>query len=120
MDSGAAGNDVYFGYGIVKAAAADAYLTANGCAGDGGGEPGGDFTLSANGYKSKGVKKVDLTFNGAAGTNVDVYRDGSLIATTSASSTYTDSISAKGGGSYSYKACDEGTSTCTTEQTVVF
>ena len=120
MDSGAAGKDVYFGYGIVKASAADAYLTANGCAGDGGGEPGGDFTLSANGYKSKGVKKVDLTFNGAAGTNVDVYRDGSLIATTSASSTYTDSISAKGGGSYSYKACDEGTSTCTTEQTVVF
>ncbi|MPY21076.1 S8 family serine peptidase [Shewanella sp. YLB-07] len=120
MDSGAAGNDVYFGYGIVKAAAADAYLTANGCGGDGGGEPGGDFTLSANGYKSKGVKKVDLTFNGAAGTNVDVYRDGSLIVTTSASSTYTDSISSKGGGSYSYKACDEGTSTCTAEQTVVF
>ncbi len=120
MDSGAAGNDVYFGYGIVKAAAADAYLTANGCAGDGGTEPGGDFTLSANGYKSKGVKKVDLSFSGAAGSNVDVYRDGSMIATTSASSTYTDSISSKGGGSYTYKACDEGTSTCTAEQTVTF
>ncbi|MCJ8302480.1 S8 family serine peptidase [Shewanella sp.] len=120
MDSGAAGKDVYFGYGIVKASAADAYLTANGCAGDGGGEPGGDFTLSANGYKSKGVKKVDLTFNGAAGTNVDVYRDGSMITTTSASSTYTDIISSKGGGSYTYKACDEGSSSCTAEQTVTF
>ncbi|QFU21863.1 S8 family serine peptidase [Shewanella eurypsychrophilus] len=120
MDSGAAGNDVYFGYGIVKAAAADAYLTANGCAGDGGTEPGGDFTLSANGYKSKGVKKVDLSFTGAAGSNVDVYRDGSMIATTSASSTYTDSISSKGGGSYTYQACDEGTSTCTAEQIVTF
>ncbi|MBE7215541.1 S8 family serine peptidase [Shewanella benthica] len=120
MDSGAAGKDVYFGYGIVKASAADAYLTANGCAGDGGGEPGGDFTLSANGYKSKGVKKVDLTFNGAAGTNVDVYRDGSMITTTSASSTYTDIISSKGGGSYTYKACDEGSASCTAEQTVTF
>lgn len=121
MDSGTAGNDVYFGYGIVKAAAADAYLTANGCAGNGGGtEPGGDFTLSASGYKSKGVKNVDLSFSGAAGSNVDVYRDGSKIATTSASSTYTDSINTKGGGSYTYKACDEGTSTCTAEQTVIF
>ena len=121
MDSGAAGNDAYFGYGIVKAAAADAYLTANSCAGDGGGgEPGGDFTLSANGYKSKGVKKVDLSFSGAAGSNVELYRDGNKIATTSASSTYTDTITGKGGGSYSYKACDEGTSTCAAEQTVVF
>ncbi|MBW8185623.1 S8 family serine peptidase [Shewanella nanhaiensis] len=120
MDSGAAGNDVYFGYGIVKAAAADAYLTANGCAGDGGGEPGGDFALTADGYKSKGVKKVDLTVNGAAGSNVDLYRDGNKIATTSASSTYTDTISGKGGGTFTYKACDEGTTTCTAEQTVVF
>ncbi|QYJ92750.1 S8 family serine peptidase [Shewanella spartinae] len=127
MDSGAPGKDEYFGYGIVQAAAADAYLTANGCAGgdngggdNGGGNTGGDFTLSANGYKNKGVKTVDLTFSGAAGANVDVYRDGSKLATTSASSTYTDTINTKGGGTYVYKACDEGTSTCTAEQTVIF
>lgn len=120
MDVGAAGNDVYFGYGIVKAAAANAYLTANGCTGGDGGEPGGDFSLGANGYKSKGVKKVDLSFNGAAGSNVDVYRDGSIIATTSASSIYTDTITSKGGGSYTYKACDEGTTSCTREQVVIF
>ncbi len=30
-DAGAAGKDVYFGYGIVKAKAASDYLTANGC-----------------------------------------------------------------------------------------
>lgn len=33
MHPGALGKDVHFGYGIVKAAAADAYLTANGCEG---------------------------------------------------------------------------------------
>ncbi len=32
-DQGAAGRDDYFGYGIVKAKAADDYLTANGCTG---------------------------------------------------------------------------------------
>ena len=32
-DSGAAGKDDYFGYGIVKAKAASDYLTANGCSG---------------------------------------------------------------------------------------
>ncbi|MCG9696087.1 S8 family serine peptidase [Shewanella sp. Isolate11] len=125
MDSGASGHDEYFGYGIVQAAAADAYLTANGCAGgdnggDTGGETGGDFTISANGYKSRGVKNVDLTFSGAAGASVDVYRDGSQIATTSASTTYADVINTKGGGSYTYKACDAGTSTCTADVTVVF
>ena len=126
LDAGAAGNDVYFGYGIVQAAAADAYLTANGCAGgdngggDNGGGTGGDFSISANGYKSKGVKTVDLTFSGAAGSSVDVYRNGSQIATTSASTTYTDTITSKGGGSYTYKACDAGTSTCTADTTVVF
>ncbi|WP_196140946.1 S8 family serine peptidase [Aliikangiella sp. G2MR2-5] len=33
QDSGAAGKDDYFGYGIVKAKAASDYLTANGCSG---------------------------------------------------------------------------------------
>ena len=33
QDQGASGHDVYFGHGIVKAADADAYLMANGCAG---------------------------------------------------------------------------------------
>jgi serine protease len=39
-DQGASGRDDYFGYGIVKAAAANAYLTSNGCTGGTG--PGPD------------------------------------------------------------------------------
>ena len=34
-DSGAAGKDVYFGYGIVQAKAANDYLLQNGCGGGG-------------------------------------------------------------------------------------
>lgn len=41
QDAGAAGKDVYFGYGIVKAKAAYDYLTANGCTGGGTGGGGG-------------------------------------------------------------------------------
>ncbi|MCG7533854.1 S8 family serine peptidase [Pseudoalteromonas sp. OOF1S-7] len=118
QDSGAAGKDVYFGYGIVKAADADAYLTANGCAGGGN---GGDMQLSANGYKSKGNKYVDLNWQGATSSQVDIFRNGSKIVTTSNDNSYTDSISGKGGGSYTYQVCEQGsTSTCSETQTVVF
>ena len=46
QDAGAAGKDVYFGYGIVKAKAAYDYLSTHGCAGSssGGGDTGGGDT----------------------------------------------------------------------------
>jgi len=125
-DGGAPGNDVYFGYGMVKAAAADAYLTANGCAGgdngggDNGGGTGGDFTMSASGYKVQGRQRADLSWSGATSNNVDIYRDGSLIVTTSNDGAYTDNINRKGGGSYTYQICEEASSTCTTTVTVTF
>ncbi|GIU22293.1 S8 family serine peptidase [Shewanella schlegeliana] len=122
-DSGASGHDVYFGHGIVDAAAADAYLTANGCSGgDGGGDPGtGDgLSVTTNHYKQRGVKVVELNFSGAAGSSVDVYRNGTQIDTASSSATYTDRISTKGGGTYTYKACDSGTSTCSADVSVTF
>lgn len=125
-DGGAPGNDVYFGYGMVKAAAADAYLTANGCAGggngggDNGGGNGGDFTMSASGYKVQGRQRADLSWSGATSNNVDIYRDGSLIVTTANDGAYTDNINRKGGGSYTYQICEEASSTCTTTVTVTF
>jgi subtilisin family serine protease len=125
-DSGAAGKDVYFGYGIVQAADAVAYLTANGCAGgdNGGGNNGGGDTsisLTANGYKSRGVAYVDLNWNNAGTSNVDIYRNGSKIVTTANDNSYTDTINSKGGGSYAYQVCEQGSTTaCSTTQTVVF
>lgn len=52
QDAGAAGKDVYFGYGIVKAKAAYDYLSANGCAG--GGDTGGDTGGGDTGGSCKG------------------------------------------------------------------
>ncbi|GAA59405.1 subtilisin [Pseudoalteromonas sp. BSi20652] len=123
QDQGALGRDDYFGYGIVKAADADAYLTANGCAGGGGAEPEpvGDVTLSTSGYKSKGTKYVDLNWVGAATSHVDIYRNGSKITSTANTNSFTDRISTKGGGTYTYQICEsQSDSVCSNNSTVSF
>ncbi|MGZ9899276.1 S8 family serine peptidase [Shewanella gaetbuli] len=120
-DAGAAGKDVYFGYGIVKAAAAHAYLTANGC--EGGVTPpptGGDITLSLNGVKSRGAKFINLSFAGLSGSDVDVYRNGNNVATTANDGAYTDSLNTKSTLSYTYKVCEAGTTTCSAEESITF
>lgn len=122
LDAGAAGKDDYFGYGIVQAADADAYITANNIC-DGGTTPpptGGDFTLDASGYKSKGSNVVDLSWSGATSTNVDVYQNGSNIGSTANDGAVTINLNTKGGGTYTFEVCEEGTSTCSATATVVF
>ena len=81
----------------------------------------GGITLSATGDKVRGLKKADLEWTGASGTNVDVYRDGALIATTANDGSYTDNIDQRGGGSYIYQVCEAGgTLTCSAVATVTF
>jgi len=67
------------------------------------------ISLTVNGYKVKGWQHVDLTWSGAT-TNVDIYRDGALIASNVANSgSYTDAINTKGGGiTYTYRVCETG------------
>lgn len=84
--------------------------------GDGGGSS--DFSLSVSAYKVRGDKYADLTWSGANSTNVDVYRDGTLIATTANDGAYTDGPLGKGGGSATYQVCEEGTTTCSNEVSV--
>jgi hypothetical protein len=77
------------------------------------------ITMTASGYKVKGRQAVDLTWSGASGAQVDVHR-GSTIFTTANDGAYTDSIGAKGGGSYTYQVCEAGTSVCSQAQVVTF
>ncbi|KPV94822.1 Minor extracellular protease Epr precursor [Pseudoalteromonas sp. P1-9] len=119
LDGGTAGKDVYFGYGIVQAKAADDYLIANPCGGDGGGDPG-TTDLNITGYKVRGVQHVDLVWSGISGSSVDIYRNGTVVTSVSNNGEYTDNIGVKGGGSYTYKVCEAGTNQCTSEQSVVF
>ena len=81
---------------------------------------GDGITLTATGYKVKGRHKADLEWSGATGTNVDIYRDGVVVATTPNDGFYTDNIDNVGGGSYTYKVCETDGSACSNTVTVNF
>jgi PKD repeat protein len=78
------------------------------------------IALTATGYKAKGLQKVDLAWSGATGTNVDIFRNGGKIVTTSNDGAYTDAINKKGGGTYVYQVCEAGSSTCSNTVTAIF
>lgn len=85
------------------------------------GQEAGGFLLEATGYKTKGVKKVDLSWSGASSTHVDVYRDGRAIAVAVPDTgAYTDTVESKGGGTFTYQVCDAGLSTCSSTASVTF
>ncbi len=80
---------------------------------------GGDFTLSASGAKVRGVKVNDLAWNGSSASSFDIYLDGVILDTVSGTS-YTHNTGEKGGGSYSYQVCEQGTLTCSNTAVVTF
>jgi PKD repeat protein len=75
----------------------------------------GAISLTANGYKVKGVKYVDLTWTGATGVNVTIYRDGVPIATTANDGSYTDNLGKKARGTFTYQVCETDGSVCSNE-----
>lgn len=79
-------------------------------------------SLTARAYKVKNSNRVDLTWSGSPlVASVDVYRNGTKVTTTSNDGAHTDSMSAKnGGGSFTYKVCNAGTSDCSNEVTVTY
>ncbi len=77
------------------------------------------ISLSANGSKDKGVIVISLSWSGAS--NVDVFRDGSKIATVANGSSYSDNTGSKGSGTWTHKVCASGsTSNCSNTTTTVF
>ncbi|HUP59520.1 MAG TPA: chitinase N-terminal domain-containing protein [Thermoanaerobaculia bacterium] len=78
------------------------------------------ITLSVHGYKVKGLQKAYLSWSGATSTSVDVFRNGALITTTANDGAYTDNINVNGGGTYTYKVCEAGTTVCSNDATVTF
>ena len=78
------------------------------------------ITLAAHGYKVQGRHTVDLTWNGATSSNIDVYRNNVLVATTLNDRFYTDSPGGRGHATYTYRICNAGTQTCSNQVTVTF
>jgi hypothetical protein len=75
-------------------------------------QAGGPITLSAEKRRVAGINTVRLTWSGATSTDIDVYRDALLIATTANDGSYTDSTGDTGRARYKYRVCEAGTSTC--------
>jgi len=82
--------------------------------------PSGPITLSAAGRKVGGINTVRLTWSGVTSTDIDVYRNGTLIATTPNDGSYVDSTGDTGRAHYTYQVCEAGTQTCSDEETVAF
>ena len=79
------------------------------------------FALSTRGYKTRGVRAADLTWSGAGTSTVDVYRNNVRILTSTANDGFqTDGIGGKGAGTFTYRVCNAGTSTCSNNSTVTF
>jgi subtilisin family serine protease len=111
-DLGAAGRDTSYGFGLVQAKAALDYLNG------GGGTPApGAITLSVAKVKISRQNYARLTWSGASGTSVDVYRGATKVPTANDGS-YDDGPLTR--GTYAYKVCNTGTSTCSGEVTVRF
>jgi len=79
------------------------------------------ISLSTTGYKVKGKQKADLQWSGVTSSQVDIYRNNTLVANTLNDGLYTDNINQKGGGAYTYKVCEENTPlVCSNESIVTF
>jgi hypothetical protein len=78
--------------------------------------PPGGATLAA---KVSGTS-VRLAWSGLAATRTDVFRNGSRVATVTNRGSYTDRLSRKASGAYSYRVCAAGTTTCSATISVRF
>jgi PKD repeat protein len=77
--------------------------------------------LSANGYKVRGIKRVDLTWSGAEGDEVRLYRDGNHVQTVdNTGELLGHEWGGRGGGSYTFKICEVGAEVCSNVVTVSF
>ena len=81
-------------------------------------DPTVGINLNADWRKLGTVYYGDLTWSGATGMNVDVYRNDRLITTTANDGAHTDRIGKKA-GTYVYRVCEAGTSACSNEVTIV-
>ena len=80
----------------------------------------GPILLRGQGKKVGGINTSRLKWRGAMSANVDVYRDGVVIATTPNDGQYDDSTGTTGQASFMYKVCEAATQNCSSTVTVNF
>jgi hypothetical protein len=75
--------------------------------------------MTATGYAVK-RNRVYLSWSGAVGTDVDIYRDGSLLTTTANDGAYTDATKTRGSQTFEYQVCEAASLTCSPTVTLIF
>jgi hypothetical protein len=79
------------------------------------------ITLVAHGNRVHRILVIDLNWSGANSANVDIFRDGALIATVPNTGAYTDSTGNTGRhASYTYEVCEASTGNCSNQVTITF
>ena len=78
------------------------------------------YTLTVTGKVQGGRPKTTLTWSGATGANVDVYRNSAVIATTANDGSHTDQLAKNTHGTFTYKVCNAGTSTCSNDASITY
>jgi hypothetical protein len=81
--------------------------------------PAPQITLTASTRTTIRARLVDLRWSAATSSSLNVYRNGSRIATVSNSGSYTDQLSRRTTGTFTYKVCVAG-GQCSNEATVRF
>ena len=96
-------------------------ITALFSAGGGGSpQPPAQITLTLSTRTARKARLVDLRWSGATGSSVDIYRNGSRIATAPNAGSYTDQFGQRASGTYRYRVCVAGQQECSTEVTISF
>jgi hypothetical protein len=82
--------------------------------------PSGPFVLAVVAVRPKNGPRSDLSWNGGSAANVDIYRNGAKIITTVNDGVYADALGKRAAGTYTYRICGAGTSTCSNSVSVVY
>jgi hypothetical protein len=78
------------------------------------------ITLTVSTRTTRTARLVDLRWGGATGSSVDIYRNGSRIATVSNNGSYADQLDKRAKGSFTYKVCVAGGQPCSSDAAVSF
>jgi PKD repeat protein len=81
-------------------------------------DPPAAIALSVTGRADATKHYMTLTWTGASGSMVDVYRNGARIKVTENDGRYLNTRTFQGAATYVYKLCQAGTTTCSNEATV--
>jgi hypothetical protein len=82
--------------------------------------PSSAGVLNARGYRTKSGAAVDLSWSGFSSGRIDLYRNGSFLKSTPNDNFEKDTLRKVSGGTFTYYACNNGTTTCSSTVSVTF